>query len=176
LKKAQEAGYVEQNDVSFEEMKRFIEEHNYKIEFAPEGNLRVEFPVLNGLLPLLGERIWSLLVAPNSGPSFVCSDHPVVLTWKKLGGHGPIGYGLKKTEIFFPLGPRTGFYGVYEEHLPTVVTMKPAQVAIMNRRVAESAKRHVFSKTDMFIIWYKGKIREVKCGSNKSIKPTSNKA
>jgi len=174
LKKAQESGYVEQNDVSFEEMKRFIEDRNYKIEFAPEGNLQVEFHAFDGLLPLLGKRLWSLLVAPNSGPCFVCSDHPVVLTRKKLGSLAPIGYGLKNTEVVFPLGPRTCFYGVYEEPLRTVVTMKPAQIAIMNSRVADSAERHVFSKTDTFIIWYNGEIREVVYRSNKPIKSTSN--
>ena len=42
LKKAQEEGYVPENNVPFEEMKRFIEERKYKIEFAPEGNIRVQ--------------------------------------------------------------------------------------------------------------------------------------
>lgn len=164
LKKAKEAGYVEESNVSFEEMKRFVEEDEYQIEFLPEGNIRVEFHAFDELLRMLGKRMWSLLIAPSSGPGFICSDHPVVLNWKKMGG-GPIGYGLTNTEVFFPLGPRTGFYGVYENPLPKIITMKAHQVAMMNWRVVLSAERHVFSPTDKFLVSYKGEEIELNCGS-----------
>lgn len=146
MKKAQEAGFVKQNNVSFEEMKRFIEERRYTYKFEPAGNLRVEFDAFDTLLPLLGERTWSLLVVPDSIPGFICSDHPVVLTRKGSGGPRNIGYGSKNTEVFFPLGPRTGLLGVYEEPLRTVVTMTPDNVAALNTRQMESADRHVYSQ------------------------------
>ena len=165
LKKAQEAGYVAETNVSFEEMKRFIKERRYKIEFTPEGNIRAEFHTFDKILQILGQRIWSLLVAPKSGPDFICSDHPVALTWKSSANRGPIGYGLKNTEVFFPLGPRTGFYGVYEEPLRTIVHMKPAQVAMMNTRVAQSAERHVFSTRESFFLRDEGEVIEVDCRS-----------
>jgi len=172
LNKSQEAGYVAETNVSFEQMKQFIEERRYRIEFAPKGDHRVEFHNFDQLLPILGQRIWSLLVAPSPGPGFICSDHPVALTWKNPDSRVPIGYGLKNTEVFFPLGPRTGFYGVYEDPLPTVIKIKPAQVAMMNWRVAQSAERHVFSATDTFFVWYKGEVREVDCGSNLRVQRT----
>jgi hypothetical protein len=163
LKKAQKAGYVGDHNVSFDEIKRFIEERKYTIEFTSEGNLRVEFDAFGKILQLLGQRTWSLLVAPTSGPDIICSDHPVALTWKYLGKRGPIGYGLKNTEVFFPLGPRTGLYGVYEDPLPHVVHINPAQVAFMNTRVSNSAERHVFSTKDTFFLWDEDKIIEIDC-------------
>jgi hypothetical protein len=167
LKKAQEAGDIPEPDVSFEEMKQFIDERRYKIEFAPGGNLRMELDNIDKLLPILGQRTWSLLLSPSIGPSFICSDHPIALTWKNSQNRGPFGYGTKNTELFFPLGPRTGFYGVYEEPLHAVIKMKPAHVAVMNSRIAVSAERHIMSPTETFFIWYDGKIREIECRSNK---------
>jgi hypothetical protein len=165
LKKDQEAGYVGETSISFQEFKRSIKEGEYKIEFAPADNLRVEFRTFDKILRLLWRRIWSLFVASSSGPDFICSDHPVALTWKNSASRGPIGYGLKNTEIFFPLGPKTGFYGVYEEPMPPIVHMKPAQVAMMNTRVVQSAERHVFSARETFFLWDKGEVIEVDCRS-----------
>lgn len=165
VQKAREAGEVFKDTVSFEDVKSFVEERRYRIEFSPEGNLRVEFQAFNELLPILGQRTWSLLVAPPDGPEFICSDHPVTLVWKHRRGD-PVGYGLKETEVFFPLGRRMGFYGTFENPLRPVVELKSGHVATMNRRVALNAKRHVFSALQSFAMWYEGQAREVHCGSN----------
>jgi hypothetical protein len=167
LKKAQEAGYIGETSISFEEYKSSIKEGEYQIEFTPESNLRIELRIFDKILKILAQRTWSLLVAPSSGPDFICSDHPVALTWKNHSKEGLIGYGLKNTEVFFPLGPKTGLYGVYEEPLHTVVNMKPVQVVIMNTRVAYSAERHVFSAMDSFFIFEKGEITEIDCRHSK---------
>ena len=162
VKKARESGEEIGDSASFEDVKRFFEEGNYKIEFHPEGNLRVEFRAFDELLPLLGQRTWSVLVAPHEGPEFVCSDHPVTLTWKS-GRSGPVGFGLKETEVFFPLGRRVGFYGVFESPLKPVVPCNPVHVATLNRRVAWNAERHAYSALESFIVWHEGKVREVHC-------------
>lgn len=162
VKKAREAGEHISDSVSFEDVKKFVDDENYEIEFHPEGNLRVEFHAFNELLPLLGQRTWSLLVAPAEGPEFICSDHPVTLLWKG-GRSGPVGFGLKETEVFFPLGRRIGFYGVFESPLKPVVRCKPGHVATMNRRVAWNAERQVFSTLERFFVWHEGEAREVRC-------------
>lgn len=161
VRKAQEAGHISADVPSFEHMKRFVEERQYEIEFTAEGNLRVEFNAFNTLLPLLGQRSWSLFLAADDGPEFICSDHPVALDWKN-GRSGPVGYGLKETEVFFPLGRTAGFYGTFENPLRPVIDLKPEQIATMNRRVALNADRHVFSAKDSFVMWHEGKVREVK--------------
>lgn len=167
VKKAREFVENINDDVSFDNMKQFIEERKYRLEFSPEGNLRVEFHAFDKLLPILGQRTWSVLVAPNDGPEFICSDHPVTLVWKS-GKVGSVGYGLKETEVFFPLGRNIAFYGVFETPLKPAVKLKPDHVAMMNRRVILNAERHVFSALESFFMWHDGQIREVQCGFNKA--------
>jgi Protein of unknown function (DUF4238) len=170
VKKAREAGESIKDDVSFRDAKRFIEERAYRVEFPPEGNLRVEVNAFDKLLPILGQRTWSVLVAPNDRPEFICSDHPVTLTWK-TEKHGPVGYGLKETEVFCPLGRRVAFYGVFETPLRPIVKLKLGHVATMNTRVALNAERQVFSALESFSIWHEGQVRGVQCGSNPSVQP-----
>ena len=73
----------------------------------------------------------------------------------------PVGLGSHETEIFFPLGRRAGLYGTYEDGLIRVVEAKPGNVATMNRMVAFSAMRHIYSTLDSFSIWMDGEIRTV---------------
>jgi hypothetical protein len=155
--------------VSFEQAKRFVEEGRYKIEFYPEGNLRTELKALDEILPLLGQRTWSLLVAPEGVPEFICSDHPVTITWKP-GHSGPIGFGLRDTEVFMPLGRRVGFYGVYETPRKPVFSCEAGHVASMNRRTARNAERHIYSALNSFYIWEDGDVREVQCEVKKGHK------
>lgn len=171
IKKTRESGVDVRDDVSFEDMKQFIGGQKYEIEFSPEGNLRAEFHAFDQLLPILGQRTWSILVAPADGPEFICSDHPVTLVWKG-GKSGPVGYGLRETEVFFPLGRRVGFYGVFETPLRRVVKCKPAKIATLNKRVAWNAERHVYSPLESFFVWHEGTVREVQCGANPSVQPS----
>lgn len=166
MKKGVEEGCVRENNITFEKMKQVVENYECKIEFPPGGDSPLEFDTIDDLIPLLGQRAWSLFIAPNPGPCFICSDHPVALTWKDSERNRPIGYGLRKTEVFFPLGLRTGFYGVYEDHLPTVVRLKSYDVAKWNGRVLENAEKYVYSTFDKFLIEYKGELREVDCYRN----------
>lgn len=161
VRKARESG-EHIPEVPFEEVRSFIEKGNFSFVFHPEESLRVEFNALDKVLPLLGERTWSVLVAPPDAPEFICSDHPVTLECKH-GRKGPVGFGLRETEVFFPLGRRIGFYGVYESLLQPVVQCKPLNVAIMNGRVANNAERHVYSALDTFSVWHNNSIQEIPC-------------
>lgn len=161
VQKAREAG-EHMPDVSFDEFKSFIERGDYDLVFHPQENLRIEFNALDKVLPFLGQRTWSVLVAPTTGPEFICSDHPVTLAWKN-GRKGPVGYGLRETEVFFPLGRHVGFYGTYETPLKPVVNCRPLNVAIMNGRVMNNAERHVYSALSKFSVWHNGAIQEITC-------------
>jgi len=165
VRKAKENGENIPDSISFEEMKRFIEERNYEIEFFPEDNLRIELNTFDKILPILGERTWSLIIAPPDGPEFICSDHPVTINWK-FGRKGLIGLGLRETEVFFPLSRSAGFYGTFENSLKEVVHAKIGNVATMNRRVVFNAEKHVFSPLESFVIWIDGKIKTINCESN----------
>ncbi len=169
VQKAKEDGIDIPDSVSFEDMKRFVENGDYEIDFHPQSNLRVELQTFNKILPILHERTWSLIIAPSDGPEFICSDHPAALDFKSKR-QGPIGLGLKETELFFPLTRRAGFYGTFEDPLKPVVHAKPGNVATMNRRVAFNAERHVYSCLDSFAIWFEGEIRIIDCAYNKPLK------
>ncbi|MFH2044293.1 MAG: DUF4238 domain-containing protein [Pseudomonadota bacterium] len=166
MKKIRESGTIINENVSFEEMKDFIENRKYVVKFHPSHNLDVEFETFDKILPMLGQRTWSIIIVPNDGPGFICSDHPVSLAYKN-GRSGPIGFALKETEVFFPLGRRIGLYGVFEDPLKSKVKARPINVAIMNLRTFLNAEKHVFSSNGTFNIWYDGKIIEVP--SNKKI-------
>lgn len=162
--KAKEAGYLsQQNNSTYEEVKRFVEGGEYDIEFSPEANLRIELETFDKILSVLGERTWSVFVAPPSGPTFICSDHPVTLVWKNERIDGPVGFGLKNTEVFFPLGPTVGLYGTYEQPQNEVVVLSPTSVARLNRRIMDNAEKHVFSTMGSFYIRDENSILEVPC-------------
>jgi hypothetical protein len=164
VEKAKDAGKYMPSNVSFEDVKRFVQEGEYRIEFGAEGNIRTEFHVFNSLLPILGKRLWSLFIVPEKLPEFVCSDRPVTLVWKNPNLKGrPIGYGLRHTEVFFPLNHRRALFGVFEDPLPAIVILDETMVAEMNARVAQNAERQVFSACETFMMVYEGKVREVKC-------------
>lgn len=161
LKKAQDAGYIEQTNVSFEEMQQFILDRKYKIEFDPESNTLVEFKTFDKILHLLGRRVWSLLTAPSNGPFFICSDHPVVLINKSQNNGVPIGYGSKNTEIYFPLGPCACFYGVFEDPLIPVIDLDKRKIGIINHFIAKNAEQLIFSSTDSFLLFTNGCMKTV---------------
>lgn len=166
VRRAAEAGYICDTNISFEDLKKFVEERRYTIEFHPQGNSRIEFEAFDKLLPILGQRTWSLFLAPPGGPEFICSDHPVTLIWKG-GRAGPVGFGLRETEVFVPLGREIGLYGTFEDPLPPVVNLGAEAVAAMNTRSAASAERYVFSCLKTFSIKHEGLVREVDCGLTK---------
>jgi hypothetical protein len=172
VQKAKEDGIDIPDSVSFDVMKRFIEKGDYEINFHPQSNLRVELKTFDKVLPILHERMWSLIVAPADGPEFICSDHPVALGFKSKH-QGPIGLGLRETELFFPLTRRAGLYGTFEDPLCPVVHAKPGNVATMNSRVAFNAERHVYSCHNSFAIWLEGEIRIINCAYNKPPKASA---
>lgn len=164
VKKAIDTGYLsQQHNSTYEEVKRFVDGGEYDIEFSYEGNLRIEFETFDKILSVLGERIWSVFVAPTSGPNFICSDHPVTLSWNNERINVPVGFGLKNTEVFFPLGPTVGLFGTYEQPLNEVVELSPSNVARLNRRILDNADKHVFSTTESFYILVEGNLIEVPC-------------
>lgn len=163
VEKARANGIDIPDSVSFQDMKAFIEGGEYEIDFHPQSNLRVEMNAFDKMLPVLHERTWSLIIAPEDGPEFITSDHPVALTFKN-DRLGPIGLATKGTELFFPLTRNLGMYGAHEDALRKVVEAKPRGVAKLNQRVASTAPRYIFSAKDHFAVCVNGQIELIECG------------
>jgi len=145
--KALAAGEVT-STVSFEEMKTFVEEKNYRLEVPTSLNVSVECELFDFLLPKLGTRYWSILIAPENSHGFLCCDHPVVLVFKDIVGNQriPIGFGVRETEIYFPFSSRICFYGVFEDPPIPNVILKKKNVETINSYILSYARRYVYSK------------------------------
>jgi hypothetical protein len=146
LRSAREAGHITGPDVSFERMKEFVDGERYTIEVATEALIHTELKVFDDILKCVGSRCWSLLDAAPDAPDFITCDHPVTLVFKDPGTSGPIGVGLKQTEIVFPLSPRQALRGVFEDPFKPVVVVKPVGVAAMNTRILRHADRQLYSR------------------------------
>ena len=157
LRSAQEAGYVSATDVSFDEMRRFIESEEYDIEIPSNENHDVEFKAFDKILPILGERYWTLLVVNDDCFNIISCDHPVIITYKEPSAR-PVGLGTKNTELIFPLSPEFLLYGVYEDPLKEVVELSQSKISAFNTRIAANADRHIFSSKGHFLMRRNGEV------------------
>lgn len=151
--KAKEEGFIQKDaDVSFEEMRKFIKDDQYTVEVSTGESLLLELGIFKSTLEMLGSRYWSLITAATDSPDFVTCDHPVAVIFKNSKMRGPIGYGLPRTEVSFPLGTRYALLGVLEDPLQPRLTANAEQVAAINSRTVHHADRQVYSKTESVLI------------------------
>ena len=148
LEKAKEDGFVPQdNEVSFEALRQFIDDDQYTVTVSTSESLSLELAGFDHALRLLGSRYWSLVTAAVDAPDFVTCDHPVTPVFKEANRRGPIGYGLPETEVSFPLNARQALLGVLEDPLAVSIEARASQVADINNRTVYHAARQVYSKT-----------------------------
>lgn len=169
LRKAREAGYVTGPDVSFERMKKFIEGGRYTIEVATQALIRTELSLFDDVLQFVGSRYWSLLDAASNAPDFITCDHPITLVFKDPKAGGPIGVGLKQTEMVFPIGPRQALYGVFEDPFKPVVSVNPIVVAAMNTRILRHADRQVYCREPQVSVLRNGEVVAFALRSNPAL-------
>ncbi|WP_187830482.1 DUF4238 domain-containing protein [Siccirubricoccus phaeus] len=150
IEKAKKAGFlVEGSDVSREAVREFIRKGEYGISFSPGYNLTMELETFDKILPCFIDRRWTLLRAPISSEGFITSDHPVCLAWtdpKMANGVYPPGYGMRKTEIFFPISRRLAWVGMFEGTTRTV-DVSDDFVHRFNAGVLDFAGRQVFGRS-----------------------------
>ena len=80
VKKVREAGGLpESNKTSYEEMKQFFEAGQYELTLDNTFQVGQEMRVFDKILPLIFERGWILLRAPENSGGFITSDHPSCL-------------------------------------------------------------------------------------------------
>ncbi len=146
LRRAREAGFVTGPGVPFERFQKFASSGRFRIEITTDASLGTEFGIFDAVLCLLGRRSWSLLVTAKDAPDFMCSDHPVTLAYKDSSARGSIGFGIRNTEVMFPLDPRHALFGVFEDPLPLCVELSPERVEELNLRTICQADRQVFGR------------------------------
>lgn len=112
LASAKKAGVLSSgDDVTYEQAREFVARGEFKVDVPTTRHVDMEMKSVDTVLPLLLGRKWVLLIAPSNSGGFVTTDHPVVLQWtdtKDRGAFYPPGFGLRGTEVVFPLSHDLG--------------------------------------------------------------------
>lgn len=135
-------------DVDYETMRDFIKRDAYDI--VPSQNLLVDLGLkgMDAVLPLLGKRLWSIIVADKDAGDFVTSDNPLVLIHTD-GSRMPLGFGLRKTMVIFPLTRKVLLTGEFEEPEQVLHANKQI-VASYNSIIIDRAMSQVYAYNDSF--------------------------
>jgi hypothetical protein len=141
--------HPERPPVGYEDVKKLIDENGYEVTMPTERHIQLELDNFNRLLPILLERNWMLLKAADGSGGFITSDHPVVLMWadpKMRGGpYGP-GFGMKGTQVIFPISPRLAVSGAFEFKPGTVIEIGEVDVAALNGIQVAYSERQVYAR------------------------------
>lgn len=154
-----ESGRDVPDDVSFEEMREYIESDEYTVETHQNEHLTTMLTLASTVTDLLLRRSWVIVVA--EGGDFVCSDNPVGLAWSKtLEGpwHSP-GFGLIGTEVSFPVSKDIALIGTFEPLPLDIGGLNEFGVANFNNKAIARSERFIYASKDNFI-WcnHEGKI------------------
>lgn len=119
IKQMKAKGIEVNEDVSYEDLKKFMAGKNYKLELAREYHIHLELEMMNTVTPFLLNRRWTVVRANDLSGPFVTSDNPVVLMWKNPENIPPFyrqspGFGMMSTQVFFPISSRVGIIGEFE--------------------------------------------------------------
>lgn len=146
-------GFVSGPSVSYEAMRKFVESRQYSIEVSTTGHVERELDLSNTILPLLGRRTWTLLLANPGTGGFVTSDHPVGLQWTEQKDRGLMsspGFARSGTEVIFPVSHDVVMVGEFDGE-GGVIELGPEQVASVNSTLIWHATRQVYARDDKFL-------------------------
>lgn len=151
-KAAAEGAFSADDILPYETMREFLDRDEFDLKVSTTRHVRRELKLVDTVLPLLGQRNWTILRAlPDSG-GFVTSDHPVVLRWDEPPPEGlnvPPGFGLKHTEVLFTLSHDLAMIGSFKEPAD-IVDVGERQTAWINGLVIAHADRQIYAPNDGF--------------------------
>ena len=150
-------------DIPLDELRTTLENGTFRYDMPTTAHLRGMGQIVDALRRLLGQRVWSLLIASADAPDFVCGDHPVVLTWTversramvARGAEWPAtvpGFAMDDTEVVVPLGRRVSIVGTYGGTARRLVA-DAQNVSGVNRRMLDTATAYVYSAESTFLFW-----------------------
>lgn len=94
------------------------------------------------MLQLLGQRKWTLYLVPGDYGEFITTSRPVVIAYiapEKVPlylRHSP-GFGLKNTEVYFPLTKHALLVGRWDGDEKTISPANQAFVGVMNYQMIQ---------------------------------------
>jgi len=158
IKRRMKADGIEyENNVSYEDLRKFLLEENYKITFDNNTHVNNLLTAIDAIIPPLGDRNWTVAYVPPEVGDFICSDNPVSLHWttqKERGFWSTPGHGRMETEVSVPLSSRIMLLGRFEEIPPKVVISSKRNLAILNSHTGMYSDRFIYSRKNDFL-WFK---------------------
>ncbi len=165
IRQMKESGRAVNENVSYEDVKKFHENKQYTIEVARERHIHMEFVGIEAILPYLAARNWLLIRSTDETGPFITTDNPVNLTWKEPEKIPPLyrdspGYGMKSTQVYFPVSRRLALVGEFEGRTGLIDGSKEL-VAILNSKLLMFAYKQIYTpKIGFFFIGKSGEIQE----------------
>ena len=155
--------------VDYEQMKQFIDEERFDIEYEPGHHLAYELQAMDAVWPLLARRKWSLMIAAEGTSDFVCCDRPVALVRTDIesldNSYHPYarpGLDMPNTELTVPLNRRMALVATFDRK-SYVATVSEETVSEFNARAIDSAARQIYCSDLSFKFSDNG---EIKSGSD----------
>ncbi|AQT67250.1 hypothetical protein STSP2_00393 [Anaerohalosphaera lusitana] len=145
---------IEIGDVSFEQMKDFLERDEYDIETARESHIEMELKAIGPVLEMLGARNWTLLIASDTASQFITSDLPVTVSWNDPENIPPFvrqrpGLGYAETEVFFPITRTLALLGTFEP-VKEQISLDRNSIAVLNSKTLCNAWSQVYAGDNKF--------------------------
>lgn len=119
MNQMRESGVKTNDDISYEEMKRFFDSKAYSIKLSTEHHIGMEMVGINAIFPHLLGRKWILVKSTDETGPVVTTDNPVILTWKEPDKIPPFyrnspGYGMSGTQVYFPISRNLALIGEFD--------------------------------------------------------------
>jgi len=150
IKKMGESTGKNYSTTSYEDARKFVEERRYDIEIPTHSFVTTELSVFNNVLPYFFKRKWSMIRSSKKVGEFVTSDHPVTLITTVNTGNFGVGYGMKNTEVAFPISRFLAIVGVFEDILPPYIDATNRLIGDINGRTVNYSMNQVYSAHKSF--------------------------
>jgi hypothetical protein len=150
--KAAEAGVEGAADLTYEEVREFVERGDFTIAVPTTEHVEQELKSLTTVYNLLHRRNWVVVKAAHGSGGFVTSDHPVTLCWDDKdmeGGFYPPGFGVQGTTVFCPVSKGLAIRGRFDGRAG-VVELPLDKVAGINSLAIFHAGRQIYAENDRF--------------------------
>ena len=142
-----QAGIKEEDIIPYEKQKKFIEDKSkYTLEINQEVHIKSELKAIEDLVDILYQRNWYLIVSDETIGEFIISDYPVsIAPLNKSDNLQHIGFGIRNTEVCFPISKYLAFIGVFEDNKQKKFIATKDIINKINKATYDFANKQVFS-------------------------------
>lgn len=148
VRQMKESGTELNDNVTYEDVRKFYESKEYTIEVAREHHILMELRSVERIFPTLASRKWAIVRASNESGPFITTDRPVSLTWKEYDKVPPFernipGHGMSNTQLCFPLSTNTALIGEFDGY-EGVIDGTRELVALFNSKMLIFAEKQIY--------------------------------